>query len=211
MPNTRSVPPSRDPRWVRRLAEPGWRLLPLRGFAGITFSYAGLQKLANPAYFDPRSPTSVAAQMRALQHASPIGPLVGLSTHAPTVVGLLIAFAELAVGIGTLLGLYLRVAAVGGTLLSLTFFFTVSWSTTPYYYGSDIVFVFAWLTLLAFGTGGGFSLQSWLHTRARRSLQLGPQPADVAISVPRLHTLCPQTGRCGLQPDGACSRSRGCP
>jgi thiosulfate dehydrogenase (quinone) large subunit len=153
---------------ARRLTDPGWLLLPLRAFLGITFSYAGLQKLANPAYLDPHNPTSVAGQMRLLRHSSPIGALVDASTHAPTLVGLLIAFGELAVGVGTLTAFYFRLAALGGALLSMTFFLTVSWNTTPYYYGSDIVFVFAWLTMLAFGDTGVLSLQTWVARRARR-------------------------------------------
>lgn len=197
--------------WARRLTEPGWLLLPLRGFLGITFCVAGLQKLANPDYLNAHSPTSVASQMRSLQHSSPIGALLGLSTHAPVLVGLLIAFGELAVGVGTLLGLCTRLAAAGGALLSLTFFLTVSWSTTPYYYGSDIVFIFAWLVLLAFGPSDVVSLDRWLRNRARASLRLGPQPATVAVSASRLHALCPRAGACGLQPDGGCVRSRGCP
>jgi thiosulfate dehydrogenase (quinone) large subunit len=210
VPNSR---PDRQPEspWRQRLAEPGWLLLPLRAFLGVTFSYAGLQKLANPDYLNPHSPISVAAQMRLLQHSSPIGPLVALSTHAPSLVGLLIAFGELAVGVGTLLGLYPRIAAAGGALLALSFFLTVSWRTRPYYYGSDIVFVFGWLTLLGFGSGGVLSLDSWLRNRARAGLRLGPQPATVRISAVRLHALCPRAGQCGLRPDGNCNRLRGCP
>ena len=174
MPIQPAIPVREDSVWATRLTEPGWLLLPLRAFLGVTFCYAGLQKLANPAYLDPKSPTSVAAQMRLLQHSSPIGPLLGLSQHAPAFVGLTIAIAELAVGVGTLLGLLSRIAAIGGLLLSLTFFLTVSWNTTPYYYGSDILFVFAWLTLFAFGTGDVLSLQAWVRGRARRSLGVRP-------------------------------------
>lgn len=210
MPNARSAPRP-ESGWGRRLRAPGWLLLPLRGFLGITFTYAGLQKLANPDYLNAHSPTSVVGQMRLLQHSSPIGPLVALSTHTPTLVGLLIAFGELAVGIGTLLGLYQRVAAVGGALLSLNFFLTVSWNTSPYYYGSDIVFTFAWLTVLGFGTGGVLSLDTWLRNWARAGLHLGPEPASVRVSAARLHGLCPRTGQCGLRPDGHCTRLRDCP
>ena len=153
---------------MRRLTHPGWLLLPLRLFLGVTFSYAGLQKLANPAYLDPHSPTSVTSQMRALRHTSPIGALLQVTTHAPTLVGLLIAFGELAVGVGTLAAFSLRLAATGGTLLSLTFFLTVSWNTTPYYYGSDIVFVFAWLTILGVGDTGVLSLHAWVTQHARQ-------------------------------------------
>ena len=174
MPNRPALPVRAGSVWAERLTQPGWLLLPLRTFLGVTFCYAGLQKLANPAYLDPTSPTSVVAQMRLLQHSSPIGGLLGLSQHAPTFVGLTIAVSELAVGVGTLLGLYSRIAAVGGALLSLTFFLTVSWNTTPYYYGSDIVFVFAWLTLFAFGTGDVLSVQSWVRERALLSMRLRP-------------------------------------
>ncbi len=197
--------------WTRRLHEPGWLILPLRAFLGITFSYAGLQKLANPDYLDPAKPTSVVGQMRALQHASPIGPLLGLSVHAPTLVGLLIAFGELSVGLGTLAGLCTRVAAGGGALLALTFFLTVSWNTAPYYYGADIVFVFAWTVLLGFGAGGVLSLDAWLRNRARQRLRLPPEPAVVPVFATRLRALCPRGRVCGLRPDGTCSRLRGCP
>lgn len=169
-----AIPVREESVWAARLADPGWLLLPLRAFLGVTFCYAGLQKLANPDYFDPHSPTSVASQMRLLQHTSPIGGLLGLSQHAPTFFGLIIAIGELAVGVGTLVGLFSRLAAVGGLLLSLTFFLTVSWNTTPYYYGSDIVFAFAWLTMFAFGNGDVLSLQAWVRERARQSLHIRP-------------------------------------
>jgi thiosulfate dehydrogenase [quinone] large subunit len=161
-----------DSVWAARLTDPGWLLLPLRGFLGLTFCYAGLQKLANPAYLDAHNPTSAAGQMRLLRHSSPIGGLLGLSLHAPVLIGLVIAIGELAVGVGTLLGLFTRVAALGGLALSLTFFLTVSWNTTPYYYGSDIVFAFAWVTLFAFGTGDVLSLETWAAARARRGIRL---------------------------------------
>jgi thiosulfate dehydrogenase (quinone) large subunit len=207
----RTQPSRSDSPWLRRRAQPGWLLLPLRAFLGLTFCYAGLQKLANPGYLDAHNPTSVAHQMLLLRHRSPIGPLLGLSMHAPTLVGLLIAFSELAVGVGTLLGLWARVAAAGGALLALTFFLTVSWNTSPYYYGADIVFVFAWLVMLAFGSGGVLSADAWLRKRARRDLGLGPEPATVDIAVPRLRKLCGRGSKCGLAPDGQCTRLAGCP
>jgi hypothetical protein len=36
-------------QWTQlRLRQPGWLILPLRAFLGVTFVYASLQKLANP-------------------------------------------------------------------------------------------------------------------------------------------------------------------
>jgi len=150
--------------------------------------------------------------MHALRDRSPLGPLVSLSLHAPTLVGLLIALGELAVGVGTLLGLLPRVAAIGGAALALSFFLTVSWNTAPYYYGSDIVFLFAWTVLIAFGTGGVLSLDVWLHNRARRQVGLRPVPASVPIPATRLQELCGRQGKCGMDPaSGTCGRPRTCP
>ena len=198
--------------WSARLDRPGYLLLPLRAFLGLTFCYAGLQKLANPAYLNSSSPTSVYAQMHAVRSHSPIGALLSLSLHAPTLVGLLIAFGELAVGVGTLLGLLTRVAAIGGAILALSFFLTVSWNTTPYYYGPDIVFLFAWTVLIAFGSGGVLSMDAWLHNRARRRVGLGPVPASVPVPATRLQELCGRGSKCGMDAaSGTCGRPKTCP
>jgi thiosulfate dehydrogenase (quinone) large subunit len=198
-------------RRSRRRTQPEWLLLPLRVFLGVTFTYASLQKLADPGYLDPNNPGSAVHQMLRLRGSSPIGPMLSLSAHAPTLVSLLIALGELAVGLGTLFGLWARVAAAGGAFLSLTFFLTVSWNTTPYYYGADIVFMFAWSVIFAFGSGGGLSVDKWLRNRARRDLRLGPEPTSVAVDVPRLRRLCGRGQKCGLAPDGQCTRLAGCP
>src|SRR3954452_5424066 len=150
-----------------------WSLWPLRLFLGVTFTFAGLQKLANPGYLDPSSPTSVQATILSLQHSSPIGFLLGASAHAPKLVGVLIALGELAVGLATLVGLWVRLTAAGGLLLSMTFFLTVSFHTQPYYYGSDIVFVFAWTVPLLAGAWPAPTLDDWIQSRARRDADPG--------------------------------------
>ena len=147
-----------------------WSLLPLRLFLGVTFTYAGLQKLANPSYLDAHSPTSVQATMLALKHSSPIGWLLSWSGPAPVLVGVLIALGELSVGLATLAGLWVRIAAAGGLLLSLTFFLTVSWHTRPYYYGSDIVFIAAWTVPLLAGAWPSPSADAWIGSRARNDV-----------------------------------------
>jgi thiosulfate dehydrogenase (quinone) large subunit len=155
------------PRWASEgLRQPGWILLPLRVFLGFTFCYAGLSKLANPDFFNAASPASVQHQMAQLAPTSPIGPLVVLSLHAGITVGVAIAVGELAIGLGTLVGLFTRWAAGAGSLLALTFFLTVSWNTTPYYYGADIVFLFAWTPFIVIGAAGVLSADGWLHERA---------------------------------------------
>ncbi len=148
------------------MRQPGWVLLPLRAFLGATFIYASLQKLSNPDFFNSGSPVSVQHQMQSLAPTSPIGPLVQLSQHAGVLVGLVIALGELAVGLGTLLGLKARLAAAGGAVLALSFFLTVSWNTSPYYYGADIVFLFAWTPFIAIGAADVMSLDAWIADRA---------------------------------------------
>ena len=154
-----------------------YALLPLRAFLGFTFTFAGLQKLANPAYLDASSPTSVQSTILSLRDQSPIGWLLGISAHAPVLVGVSIAVAELAVGLATIIGLWTRLAAAGGLLLASTFFLTVSWHTTPYYYGSDIVFVFAWTVPLLRGTWDGPTVDAWIRARAAHD----PDPARRAL------------------------------
>jgi thiosulfate dehydrogenase [quinone] large subunit len=83
-------------------------------------------------------------------------------------VALVISFGELAVGLGTLLGLFGRIAATGGMLLSLSFFLTVSFNDNPYYYGPDIVFLFAWTPFILAGSGV-WSLDAVFARRAERA------------------------------------------
>lgn len=162
------------PQWAAQgLRQPGWVLLPLRAFLGFTFCYAGLQKLANPDFFNAGSPGSVQHQMSMLAATSPIGPLVDLSLRSGPLVGILIAVGELAIGVGTLLGLRARWAAAAGAVLALTFFLTVSWNTTPYYYGADIVFLFAWTPFLTMGAGGVLSTDAWLAARTEANAGRG--------------------------------------
>jgi thiosulfate dehydrogenase [quinone] large subunit len=138
--------------------------------------YAALTKLTDPTYLYFSSPNSVHAQMLRAAKTSPIGPLVTLSAHFATLTGLAIAFGELAVGVGVLIGLWTRLAALGGLLLSLSFFLTVSWNARPYFFGSDIVFFFAWTPLLIAGDGGVLSVVAAIRTSVRRVMRLSAVP-----------------------------------
>jgi thiosulfate dehydrogenase [quinone] large subunit len=155
-----SLPQSRD-EWRAALSRPGVVLLPLRLFLGVTFTFAGLQKLADPHFFDASRPQSIQGQIALFKTTSPIGFLLGPISHHAVAFGVLTAIAEIGVGIGTLVGLWSRAAAALGALLSLSFFLTVSWQTRPYYYGSDIVFVFTWLPFILVGSAGVLSLDAW--------------------------------------------------
>ena len=167
-PSPNAVSPS---RFARLLSTPGASLLVLRAFLGVTFTFAGLQKLANPNFFRATAPGSFQQQLQGSILTSPLHHLLNPALHASTPVALVISFGEVAVGLGTLLGLFGRIAAVGGLLLSFSFFLTVSFNDNPYYYGPDIVFLFAWTPFVLSGPGA-WSLDALFAKRAARALAL---------------------------------------
>ena len=142
-------------------------LLPLRLFLGATFIYAGLDKLTDPHYLGGLADSaSMAAQAHAVAAHSPIGVLLDQAVRSPTPTGLAMAFGELAVGFGTLLGLWGRLAAVGGALINLTLWLSVSWGVHPYYLGNDLIYLMAWVPLVLAGTPQ-FSLDELIARHAR--------------------------------------------
>ena len=142
-------------------------LVPLRVFLGVTFLYAGVDKLIDPAFLRATGPGSIGAQMTEFAKVSPIAPLVQVfGLPFPVEIGLLVAVAEIAVGLGTLTGLLFRLSALGGLALSLTFWLTASWATTPYYYGPDLPYAFGWLTVALAGTGERFTIERWFRAHA---------------------------------------------
>jgi len=191
------APPPRS----RHLAS--WALLPLRVFLGLTFCFAGLQKLANPAFFHSTNPASIQAQLLAASHRSPIHAFIHPFVHLAVPLGIVIALGELAVGLGTLAGLFSRLAAAGGALISLSLFLAVSFHTNPYYTGSDIVFVFAWLPFLV-AEPGPLSADAVLSNAARQSEGLGAEQ-----TVPVLFSDVQRV--CGSFEGGQCAARRRAP
>ncbi len=164
-------------------------LLPLRAFLGFTFCFAGLQKLANPRFFDAADPASIQAQLAGAARRSPVHPLISPLTHVAVPLGILIALGELAVavGVGTVLGLRARLAAAGGIMLSLMLFLTVSFHSAPYYTGADIVFAFAWTPLLLADSGSVLSLDAAIKDWAvRRAAAARPQARRSRPAAPEV-------------------------
>ena len=130
-------------------------MLPLRVFLGVTFVYAGVQKLSDPGFLHPGAPTYIGTQLRGFAHGTPGGFLLRTFAipHAE-LAGVVIAIVEIAVGLLVLAGLLTRLAAAVGLSLNLVLFLTASWHTSPYFLGSDIVFVFAWLPFVLAGAKG---------------------------------------------------------
>ncbi len=137
---------------VRRLY---MAMLPLRFFAGATFLYAGIDKFIDPRFLDATGPGSIGEQLTAFTHNSPLAPLVtAVALPFPVLIGVLMALAEIAIGLGALTGLLFRASAAAGAAVSLLFFLTASWGVHPYYYGPDLPYAAGWLTLALAGNGG---------------------------------------------------------
>ena len=143
--------------------------MPLRLFLGVTFLYAGLQKLSNPGFFNGKAANSIQAQMAGSARFSPVHALLTPLLHYAATIGYVIAFGELAIGLGILVGLWTRVAAIGGAVLSFMLFLTVSFHSSPYFTGADIVFFFAWMPFVIAGGGSRLSIDGWFAARADAS------------------------------------------
>lgn len=141
-------------------------LLPLRIFLGVTFVYAGLDKLTDSAFLRATGSGSIGELMNGVRDTSAIPALVDLALRAPVGFAVALAIGELLVGLGVLAGLLTRIAAVGGALISLSLWLTVSWAVTPYYYGNDLPYMFCWVPLVLAGAPY-WSLDALIRRRRR--------------------------------------------
>lgn len=147
---------------------PAAALFPLRVFLGGTFVYAGAQKLSDPGFLHRGASTYIGTQLHGFAQGTPGGFLLrALALPHPQPAGIGVALAEIAIGLLVLLGLGTRAAALAGLGLNMVLFLTASWKTQPFFLGSDIVFVFAWLPFVLAGAAGQPSVAGALDRRAR--------------------------------------------
>src|SRR3989440_12854360 len=100
---------------MARPASPGTALFLLRLFLGLTFVYAGVQKLSDPGFLRPGAPTYIGTQLHGFANSTPGGFL--LRTFAlphPKLAGVGVALLEILVGLLVTAGLVTRVAAAIG-------------------------------------------------------------------------------------------------
>ncbi|GGN60802.1 membrane protein [Streptomyces albiflavescens] len=166
---------------VRHAYYPGRRmnlgvvLLPLRVFLGFISIYAGMGKLCDPVYFDGGKRGSMVKWLNTLHPWEVAEPLRQFALQHPVGAGLVIAFFQVIVGVLTVLGLWQRVAAVVGAMLSAALIVTVSWKTVPAYDAPDIIYLAAWSPLIIAGAPV-YSVDGRLASEAWR--RLGPR-ADI--------------------------------
>ena len=152
------LPARPDPRGKRTPPPPptlaevwrtqSWPVRVLRVFLGVTFVFAGAQKLLDPNFLRPQSPSYIGAQLAGFAKGTPLGWLMQGLGRAPTVVGVGVALTEIAVGLGTLLGIAAIAAAAVGLAINVTLWLTATWHVHPYFLGSDSIYAVAWLALL---------------------------------------------------------------
>lgn len=187
---------------VRHAYYPGRRmnlgvvLLPLRVFLGLISIYAGMGKLCDPVYFDGGKRGSMVTWLTSLQPWALAEPLRDFALSHPVGAGLSVAFLQVAAGVLTVLGLWQRLAACFGALLSAALILTVSWRTVPAYDAPDIIYLAAWSPLIIAGApvysmDGRLAGEAWrklgprshLRDLRRRVLRRGAVVATVVIGL----------------------------
>ena len=158
--------PMDDQGGVReRLA--GYAMLPLRLFLGVTFLYAGIDKFTDWGPFSSFDRDAMETNLEFARDDAAAGWLVDLSLDHPDLLLTGSAVAEIVIGAMVLAGLFTRLAALAGAGLALSFWLTVTWSTSPYYFGQDLP-VLAGFLALALGGAGALSLDARLTKRHPR-------------------------------------------
>lgn len=133
--------------------------IPLRLFLGISFIVAAFDKISDPEFFDSKAFGYIGNQLSGFAAQSPIGGfLLNVAVPNATLFGWSVLLGELAVGLGTLVGLFSRTAAFFGFVLSLTLWLSTSWSVAPFFLGPDLPYAIGWLTLCLAGAPAIFSL-----------------------------------------------------
>jgi thiosulfate dehydrogenase [quinone] large subunit len=162
---------------------------------GLTFLYAGLQHLTDPSYFDPSMAGYIGKLVVGYSTGSPIHAfLMGVVEPNAVAFGYTVAVGECLIGIAVLAGFLFRIAAFAGLLLNVTFYLSATWNAFPFYFGSDIVFVMCWLTLMLTGPQLKYSIDTALATRYPSLswlVSLPPQGSFQTIEVSPIKTETP--------------------
>jgi thiosulfate dehydrogenase [quinone] large subunit len=202
----------KDPRLQVSPAPDRWLIygtVPLRFFLGLTFVYAGLQKISDPGFLDPAGTTYIGAQLQGFSATSPIGFLIQwLALPFPQLTGIGVIAAELAIGTLVLLGVATRWAAAAGAMINLVFFLTASWAVQPYFLGSDSIYAVAWITLALVGDRGVLTARHIFMTQPDRNVKppvdadpgrrrLLVQIGSAAVAVVWVLALLPRTRHVG--------------
>lgn len=155
------MPPSEipEPKLSRLLfadTRLAWLWLAVRLYIGYDWLMAGWGKIHNPAWVGSDAGVAVKGfLMGALQKASGAHPDVSawysyfiqnFALAHTAEFSYIVAFGELAVGIGLILGLFTGIAAFFGTFMNLNYLFSGTVSTNPFMLLLQLFLILAWRT-----------------------------------------------------------------
>jgi thiosulfate dehydrogenase [quinone] large subunit len=159
---------------VRRFAN-SWPTLPLRIFLAAIFLFGSYAKFTYPGFFDPKAVFGFKSSVDSARHGTPLGSLMSPLSDHPSLFGHITAVAELAIGLGLLVGLLTRLAALGGIVLVSSIVLSIDWFSVKEYTGNGGWFtsvdlaVAAALSVFVLGGAGPLSLDEAVGAlRSRR-------------------------------------------
>ncbi|HEV2028267.1 MAG TPA: TQO small subunit DoxD [Candidatus Dormibacteraeota bacterium] len=155
--------------------------MPLRLFLGVTFVYAGLQKISDPGFLQPGATTYIGSQLQGFAAHSPIGFLIQIfALPVPQLAGIGVIAAELVIGALVVVGVATRWAAAAGALLNFVLFLTASWNVQPYFLGSDGIYTVAWITLVLVGDQGLLTVRPLIFGPVQTDTRGRPATTDLS-------------------------------
>jgi thiosulfate dehydrogenase (quinone) large subunit len=197
MSTTNATSPTAAAR-LRRLSN-GWPTVPLRIYLASVFLFAGYAKLTYPGFFDPRAVFGFKSAVDSAKQDSPLSGLMGPLSDHTSLFGHITAFSEIAIGLGLLVGLLTRLAALGGMVLAISIVLSINWAGVKEYTGNGGWFtsvdlaVTAALSVFLIGGAGPLSLDAAIVAlRDRRRAKEDAEPsysdydADIEDSRRRL-------------------------
>ncbi len=196
---------------------PAQALLPLRLFLGITFVYAGVQKLSDPGFLHEGAPTYIGTQLHGFANGTPGGFILrAFALPHPELAGVGVAVTEILIGLLVTSGFLTRIAAACGMGLNFLLFLTASWHTTPYFLGPDLVFTFAWLPFVLAGAEGQPALDNLvrkpspaLARRIRLNPEAAPDAGDPAMVRSTRRALLAEMGGAAIAIAGIAALAKG--
>ena len=128
-----------------------WFVLSLRFMMGWAFAYSGFTKIAGP---EPFSADGYLANVAATNGSPLAGVFVwmGATTWFVEFANVAVSWGELFIGLGLLVGAFVRLAAFFGALMMLLFYFG-NWDIAHGVINGDFAYALVFLAVAAFGAG----------------------------------------------------------
>jgi thiosulfate dehydrogenase (quinone) large subunit len=184
-PSERKVPVAFEWLTHSRVAALGWTAM--RIWLGVMWLQAGVAKLwgaENPAFLHNNG----AGVAGFAAHGAPAYTWWGSFLHSFVVpnsgwIGFVVAFAEFAIGVGLVLGLFTRIAALGSLALLFTYVMSGTASVCALYALVAIVILATWRTSSLFGADGFIAgYRQRRHDRPSTGKVLSAVPAEAMVA-----------------------------